>query len=178
MISCRTQKNSFRHQQKGAVLAISLMILVVLTVLGVAGVNGSILDFMMAGNTQFQTRALANAENALIEAEEYTYVNLDPSDTYIEKGVTNIATSGRKNPYADKWGTDDAWTTGTNAEKSEYDPADSNYIIEYVGAFPVLGNSVKVGSPSTGTWISTYMITAHSKGAKGAERMVQSVFVK
>ena len=51
--------------QRGAALFMALIILLVLTILGVVGMNVSKLENMMAGNIQFQTTALNDAEYVL-----------------------------------------------------------------------------------------------------------------
>jgi Tfp pilus assembly protein PilX len=57
------------HQQ-GAALFMALIMLLVLTILGVFGMNMSRLENLMAGNAQFQTTALNNAEYALSRGVE------------------------------------------------------------------------------------------------------------
>ncbi len=57
------------RKQRGAALFMALIFLLVLTVLGVFGMNLSRLENLMAGNTQYQTQALNNAEYVLIAAE-------------------------------------------------------------------------------------------------------------
>ena len=57
------------RNQGGAALFMALIFLLVLTVLGVFGMNLSRLENLMAGNTQYQTQALNNAEYVLIAAE-------------------------------------------------------------------------------------------------------------
>ena len=59
-----------RHRQQGAALFMALIFLLILTVLGVFGMNISRLENMMAGNAQFQTTALNNAEYTLARGVE------------------------------------------------------------------------------------------------------------
>jgi hypothetical protein len=58
----------FRHvpcTQKGAALAVGLMLLVVITLLAIAGMNTSTLELQMAGNVQFRQNAFQAAETGL-----------------------------------------------------------------------------------------------------------------
>ena len=57
----------------------ALIFLLILTILGVFGMNLSRLENLMAGNAQFQTTALNNAEYVLARGE---------------KDIQDIATSG------------------------------------------------------------------------------------
>ena len=52
------------RRQRGAALFMSLIFLLILTILGVFGMNISRMENLMAGNAQFQTSALNNAERA------------------------------------------------------------------------------------------------------------------
>ena len=56
-------------RQRGAALFMALIFLLILTILGVFGMNVSRLENLMAGNAQFQTTALNNAEYVLVRAE-------------------------------------------------------------------------------------------------------------
>ena len=54
-----------RHDQRGAVLVVSLIILMVLTVLGVSSINTATLELTMAGNAQFHQEAFQAAETGI-----------------------------------------------------------------------------------------------------------------
>lgn len=55
--------------QRGAVLAITLLILVVDTVLGVSGMSGSSLQMFLARNTQWKQLSFQNAKSAALSGE-------------------------------------------------------------------------------------------------------------
>ncbi|NOS87147.1 MAG: pilus assembly protein PilX [Methylococcaceae bacterium] len=61
-----------RPQQTGAVLAISLVILVLLTIIGISAAQFTGLEEKMAGNLRDRNLAFQAAETALREAEEKT----------------------------------------------------------------------------------------------------------
>jgi len=54
-----------RHDQRGAVLVVGLIILMVLTVLGVSSMNTATLELTMAGNAQFHQEAFQAAETGI-----------------------------------------------------------------------------------------------------------------
>lgn len=60
--------NSCPRAHKGAVLIVSLMLLVVITILGVSGMRNTTLDERMAGNMRDLQLAFYAAESALYEA--------------------------------------------------------------------------------------------------------------
>jgi len=62
-------RQSEKSRQRGAILITSLILLLVLTLISISGVNLSFLENLMAGNTQFQVSALADAEMALRAGE-------------------------------------------------------------------------------------------------------------
>ena len=60
-----------RHRQKGAVLVVTLMILLVVTLLTVSNMRSSVLQEKMAGNTSDRNVAFQAAESALREGEVF-----------------------------------------------------------------------------------------------------------
>jgi type IV pilus assembly protein PilX len=65
-------KPSPRHQQ-GAVLAISLIILLLMTIIGVSAMQSTTLQEKMAGNLRDSNLAFQAAETALRDAENYLF---------------------------------------------------------------------------------------------------------
>lgn len=61
------------HRQRGAVLVVSLIMLLIVTLIAVSSMQGTIMEEKMAGNTRDRNLAFQTAESALREAE--TYVN-------------------------------------------------------------------------------------------------------
>jgi len=58
------------HQQRGAILIISLIMLLVLTILGVTGMRTTVLEEKMAGNLRDKNLAFQAAETALRDGED------------------------------------------------------------------------------------------------------------
>ncbi|MFB3112123.1 MAG: PilX N-terminal domain-containing pilus assembly protein [Gemmatimonadales bacterium] len=54
-----------RHDQRGAVLVVGLIILMVLTVLGVSSMNTATLELTMTGNAQYHQEAFQAAETGI-----------------------------------------------------------------------------------------------------------------
>ena len=72
--------------QRGAVLAIGLLMLLVLTVIGVAAMKSSVLDERIAANSQFRMMAFQAAESALAE-----HARPEAIDTYVQTSAEEVA---------------------------------------------------------------------------------------
>ena len=82
-----------QHAQRGAVMAVSLILLLVMTVIGVSTMRSSVMEVRMAGSAQQQEDALRDAERTLAMAE-------DQVDTWVTDGAFTPAGGGfyRANP--------------------------------------------------------------------------------
>jgi type IV pilus assembly protein PilX len=69
MIRHRNPTGRSHSQQRGAVLVISLLILLVMTLIGITGMQTSVLEERMAGNYRDTALAFQAAETALRDAE-------------------------------------------------------------------------------------------------------------
>ncbi len=99
---------SARNQQ-GAVLAISLLMLLVLTLIGVSGMQGTILQERMASNTRDRNIAFQAAESAMRDAE-----------IFLNAIVTTGAFDGTAGLFSDTQVEPDfltaaTWTTSANS---------------------------------------------------------------
>ena len=169
-----TQANSLVGQ-RGAALFMALIILLVMTILGVFGMNISRMENMMAGNNQFQTAALSNAELILSVGEQKTEDILGalPFTDWNETGDAFYDRTGNStdviNPHALNWG------FSYQAEDSS-----SRYVIEYAGSEIVPGNDASVEGTSTciaGSCVWVFIATGQNETSRGAKRTVQSVYV-
>lgn len=165
-----------RHQQAGAALFMALIFLLILTMLGVFGMNVSRLENMMAGNAQFQTTALSNAEYVLVQGEN---------------DILDIAATRTGNPFLtandDQYHdagiietTDLIWGF-TNVEVSI--PAINGsglYVIEDAGLDNSKGECTTYEckiEPLPSAIVQVFLVTAQSSSSRGAKRIVQSVVV-
>jgi Tfp pilus assembly protein PilX len=180
----------FHPQQGGAALFMALIFLLILTILGVFGMNMSRLENLMAGNAQFQTTALSNAEYVLVRGEN---------------DIQNLADAGTGNPFLTTI-EDQYWDAGTinptalvwpfankkisipdvNGDKSNtdgdstFDDGTGFYVIEDAGLDNSKGEcstyECKI-SPLPSAIVQVFLVTAQSSSSKGAKRIVQSVVV-
>jgi Tfp pilus assembly protein PilX len=162
----------------------ALIFLLILTMLGVFGMNVSRLENLMAGNAQFQTTALSNAEYVLVRGE---------------KDIRNLVADGTGNPFLtavdDQYF--DAGTIGpatlvwnfTNKEvligrdtdgDGTFDDGTGLYVIEDAGLDNSKGEcstyECKI-EPLPSAIVQVFLVTAQSSSSRGAKRIVQSVVV-
>jgi type IV pilus assembly protein PilX len=146
------------NHKEGAVLIISLIMLLLLTIIGVTAIQTSSLEEKMAGNMRDQNLAFQAAESALRVGETET-ATIAASDFY----------TGSTNPLSDiNW---------ANASVRAY-KENALYIIEP----PTItyGFGYEAGTPSssaqTNYW---YRITAHgTSGTGNAMVVLQSIFIR
>ena len=175
--------SSFSLNQRGAALFMALIFLLIMTILGVFGMNLSRMENMMAGNNQFQTLALNNAElmldAGLREIEDNIgppYISPDDSGDHIYMNTTG--SSETIDPTALNWTFNSVSTTPPGGDsKYSYD-----YVIEYIGSLDGTENGKCTASIGTGGTLDDcireiYLVTSQSVTSRGAKRIIQSVFV-
>lgn len=158
-----------KHRQRGAILAVSLMLLLVLTLLGITSMQMTRMEERMAGNLQDINVAFQGSETALRSGEESiraltgrpTLCASAPCTTVVQRdGLPDMRnqTSGwwtvNANPHA-----------GTSTLKTDSPPT---FLVEDAGFIP---DSLTVGhGPPDGR--NFYRVLSHSTGATDTARAV------
>lgn len=189
---------SYPCRQCGAALFMALIFLLILTMLGVFGMNISRLENLMAGNTQFQTTALNNAEYVLVRGEKDILAiaagsgnpfNPDTAgDRYYPIGTTTANGTPPGKPEDQVWSfaSQKVSLPDFNGDGSDTDgdgTADDGvgfYIIEDAGLDNIAGNDSSFSgrlNPLAGAVVQVFQVTAQSSSSRGAKRIVQSVLV-
>ena len=182
-----------RRQQHGAALLMALVFLLILTILGVFGMNTSRLENLMAGNAQFQTTALNNAEYVLVRGEQDIQAvaaaggnpfNPDvATDHYYPAGTTG---STRPEDLIWSFNTVKVSLPDVNADGSDTDgdgtadDATGSYVIEDAGLDNNAGEDASFSgavNPLAGAIVQVFLVSAQSSSSRGARRIVQSVVV-
>lgn len=161
--------------QRGAVLVVSLLILLVLTIIGVSGMQSSTLEEKMASNSRDRNVAFQSSEAALRDAEEYI------EDLVTVGGFTNAnglyaEIEDEPNPFtASTWTTSGSTRTATVPAGS----AGAQYFITRSGTIvdESLGGGLEL-PPNAKQDITIFRITARGRGAttEGAEVMLRSYY--
>ena len=171
MQTTRQTTHPSRRQQAGAALFMALIFLLILTMLGVFGMNVSRLENLMAGNTQFQTTALNNAEYALARGVE--------DIIKIESDGNPFPTTGGYHTVGDVEPSDLEWSFTRNTV-SLPDGGSGEYVILNAGTDNDDGeDSSYTGTitPAPGAIVQVFLVAAQSESSRGAKRIVQSVVV-
>ena len=171
MQNTRHNTNQFHHRQAGAALFMALIFLLILTMLGVFGMNVSRLENLMAGNTQFQTMALNNAEYTLARGVE--------DIKQIDTSSSSYPTTAGYHTVGDYDPSDLVWNFTTKTV-SLPDGSTGKYVILNAGTDNDDGeDSSYTGTitPAPGAIVQVFLVTAQSESSRGAKRIVQSVVV-
>lgn len=159
--------------QRGSSLVMTLIVLGVLMLMGGTAVMVANTQFKIAGNLQFQSLAMSDAESALATAENWLPAN------YANAGFAELVTPGLYPINSGVNPTTMAWTDATSIKG---DPAgNQRYAIElYIAQRPLPSNSVATcgsyGSPGACAYVNVYRVTARGVSRNGATRIVQSLF--
>jgi len=171
--------------QKGAVLFVSLIMLIVVTLMGVIAMKSSTLQEQLAAAAMDQNLAFQAAESALRDAEIFINTSLITAPEFSTACTNGLCLPS--NTAVTAWDAIGDWNTSTlpivfGAQTAA--PAISNvsrqprYIIELLGDIPCDFNGCDVTMPlkTAGTG---FRITAMGWGRRAAiPVMLQSVYVK
>ncbi len=177
MISCIQTKDA----QHGAVLVVSLMILLLMTLLGVTAMRTANFELVMATNTQARSTAMAAAENALVDGEVDITTNFggtplfdwsaDTTDGMYITGDTVQGVGGGTVLNDVSWeGADQS------ADGFKDGPSGGKYTLEYLGPFTTAGASLTLGGGAGADKRYLYRISGRGEFGKGGTRFVQSIY--
>lgn len=161
------------EKEQGAVLIVSLIILLVMTVIGLAGIEVTTLEERMAGNMRDRNIAFQAAEATLRDAEDYLEsVALLPAFDGTN-GLYSLPGDGTKNWEEVKWDDSSKVRAFSGSGFSELS-ATPSYIIEDLSIVSG-GDSLAVGV--AGESKKFYRITARAQGlTANAVVMLQTVY--
>jgi Tfp pilus assembly protein PilX len=182
-------------RQRGTVLAVSLLMLVVVTLLAVTAMTQANLDLRLASNGQARAAALAQAENALVDAETLIVANFqsgppvswssDGTDGFFmledlralgrSRNVTLTTTEQAANPPPQLAVKVVDWDAANGT--FEDGASGGRYTVEYLGAFTGRGGSLAVGTGGSANQRHLYRITARGAAGGGGVRFLESIFV-
>ncbi|MDF1589445.1 MAG: PilX N-terminal domain-containing pilus assembly protein [Gammaproteobacteria bacterium] len=171
----------FSNRQQGAVLIVSLIMLLLLTLLGVSAMKTSLTEEKMAGNSRDRELAFQAAETALRDAELW----LAAQPTEIEANATGsnrIWTGNAMDPNtanaANWWQERNATWWANNADV--YVPADVSSALSMVNTNPrtiieykqFVSDTLLIGSGSDETGMTYYQVTARGTGGSDQARVL------
>ncbi len=178
MSPCRP---SLPRRQRGAILAVSLIILLIMTVLGVSTMRSTSLEERMAANKRDRSLSFQAAEIGLRDAEQYSEETVTTEPFNGSSGLYGLDDAEPDYAAAATWsGTDpDSVAAGAVYGTS----AAPRYVIKQIGLIEAQDGSLAVGGgygtlDSTGD-VTVFKITARGQGASDAtQSLVRSHYGK
>ncbi|WP_428624781.1 pilus assembly PilX family protein [Sedimenticola sp.] len=159
------------RKQQGAVLVVSLLILLIMSLIGISSMQNTVLEERMAGNLKDQNMALEAAEAALRDGE-----------AYIETIVTTGGFNGTNGLYgltddedATTWGASDSKAypqTYTTAGNLGYVDSQPRFIIKLAGTIAGAQGAKNIGGYGKG--LSAKDTTAFEVTARGVGKSPNS----
>ena len=174
-----------RQKQQGAVLIISMIILLLLTILGVTSMRNTSLEERMAGNARDRHIAFEAAEAALIDAEEFlgTVATTGAFDTNGSDGLySDDSAYANIETYVDWEGTDPtrSFISATNLGTGEGVATAPKYVIQFVSSFGTdvdRTNLDNYGQGTGGGKTGLFRVTARGTGSSDNSVVIlQTVF--
>lgn len=166
--------SSLPRAQRGAVLVVSLIILLIMTIIGVSSMKNTTLEERMAGNLRDQNLAFQSAEAALIEGENY----LENTLLIVTDGTAGLHDRNAAPDVFDA----DTWANNVKSvgAVSLNDDQNARYFIEKIGdvskstgkdlTFDPGGNKTKGGD------ITGYRVVAIGEGPSGTAQSILSSY--
>ncbi len=150
------------HRQKGAVLFISLIMLLAMTLIGVTGMQGTIMEEKMAGNSLDINRSFQATEAALREAENFLQGATLPTFDGTTAGLYQPTDAGT----APLWEQNIWTTTGARTYSGSFSnmtlASAPMYIIEELAPVPDPTGSIAADEPLPDAGV--YRVTARGTG--------------
>tara|TARA_A100001037_G_scaffold303393_2_gene337272 strand:+ start:2405 stop:2983 length:579 start_codon:yes stop_codon:yes gene_type:complete len=161
----------------GAVLFISLVVLLALTLLGVSGVQTATLELRMARNQHDYALALQAAESALREGEHWL-ASAGQSAAFSQVGVNGLWTVAPLGERS-RWELPGVWGDGRSVASPSpvvsLSAAEPRYLVEHLESVAALGSDGSVDESAAPAKV--FRVTARGVGATdGAVVLLQSTF--
>ncbi|MCK4742595.1 MAG: hypothetical protein KAT25_02110 [Sulfuriflexus sp.] len=160
-----------KHKQQGAVLIVSLIILLLMTIIGVSSMKTTTLEERMAGNMRDQNLAFQSAEAAIVEGETY----LRDTVLIVTDGTAGLHDIGlAPDPLVPA-----TWTTAASSRSATVslnDDQNARFYIEKLGDIekPTGRNLTfdPAGNKTNGGDITGYKVVAIGEGPSGESQAI------
>lgn len=151
-------------KQQGAVLVVSLMILLVMTLLGLSSMQGTILEEKMSGNMRDRNLALQSAEVTMRDGETFVNNIVNTSQFNDTEGLYALTTSDPNYFSTNTWASARTYSSTMPAVKTQ-----PRYVVKHVGEITGAGGSINIGGYSDkpiGGNVTTFRITSRGTGGR------------
>jgi len=161
------------HRQRGAVLIVSLVMLILVTLIGVAVMQTSNMEVVMVSNAQSRMTAMSEAENALVDGE------IEITTTYPGTPIFDWSADAADGLYTagDFAGSIvDAVDWNDVAGAYQTGPSGAKYATEYLGPYTTAGASLTMGAGGAVDKRYLYRVSGRGAFGDGGTRFVESIF--
>jgi|GEM_PF-2010600 len=159
----RRRRQNPEYGQRGAVLAVTLLILLVVTVVGVTTMGSSSLQMFLARNTLLKQVSFQNAESTVLAGETAWNNAVSTCLADLESCTIDITPPMNSGVDTINWDSDPGIFDVT--------PYNGKYVVEYLGWRPVPGEDDKI--------VILYRVTGRAEGPNGkALTRVQTLYRK
>lgn len=160
------------NRQRGAALAVSLILLLVMTLIGVATMNRARLELAMSGLMQQEEEALRRAERGLLQAEAFIEQLAANAGPHGFNGTGEYSVSDELDARHESWDFSHKTITGDDDETGDA------YVIQYMGPMVVPGETMaeETGAVIPGglIFVTRTFVRAESRGK--STRIVESLY--
>jgi len=163
------------NRQQGAVLIVSLIILLVLTLIGITGMRTTVLEEKMAGNMNDQNLAFQAAEAALRDGEDL-----------MNTLVTNASFNGTAGRLAatdtdPDWFNEATWSNTNSIAYSgtlDYVKTQPRYVLKYISAVTNTKGSLKTGGYGShrSSTVDQFRVTARGTGKSDTSKVILEAY--
>ena len=161
------------HRQRGAVLIVSLVMLILVTLIGVAVMQTSNMEVVMVSNAQSRMTAMSEAENALVDGE------IEITTTYPGTPIFDWSADATDGLYTvgDFAGSIvDVVDWNDVAGAYQTGPSGAKYATEYLGPYTTAGASLTMGAGGAVDKRYLYRVSGRGAFGDGGTRFVESIF--
>ena len=161
-----------KNSQQGAVLIVSLLILLIMTIMGVSAMQSSTLEEKMASNERDRNVAFQSAEVGMRQAQ--TYIDsLATTGGFTDANGLYSSISTEPDPFlAATW--DSANAANYRTGNAPGNSAGVQYFISRVGTVKE-SDSLEI-PPSVVNEVTIFRIVARGQGASGSEVLLRSYY--
>lgn len=171
--STRYQMKALRRQ-RGAILAVSLIILLVMTLVGITGLQTTTLEERMAGNMRDRALAFESAESALRFAEDFIEANVVSLGAFDDDGSDGLYDDTvPQDQDKEIWEVVDWMDSGSSSNKAiAADKLDGvasapRFVIQHYGSIQIDVDKTNLDNYGTGLGageVQMFQITARGTG--------------
>jgi type IV pilus assembly protein PilX len=162
-------------KQHGAVLLVSLVILLVLTIIGVSAMRNTVLEEKMVSNMRDKSLSFEAAEATLRAAEKYIKDNVVSTNAFDTDGSDGLYDKSNMK----LWKTLN-WDANDSIENSSFDSTyhvanPPRFIIQHIASITSSSNGLNLGNYGQNTGAGTneiFLITARATGGSGSAPVI------